>query len=324
MYNKGLNCRFKHTGRQGRSKNRIGFPRHIINRYEGTHLPMKKTYSGWDDWHGPWINYNHVIGLINKFVGKPYDKFIKVWHAKLKQVSEYIKQTYNLQRMIDLQYCNHRFYSVKFYVDNDGIIRKYKQDRRHRYRYELTKQQRNYNDNVKIPNLGVCKYDKWPYNLYKGGKTQPTLLGEFYVALSENVVKVPVYTCCAQLMIDYYHYSNDSEKFIKDKDLKFEEKKRRITETWIPIAGSPYFSNPITPNLDHQYVFKEIPNPGRANLINQLSIAISKGNIEEVNKLRDVIANTPKTKTIDVGYGKFYLFIKRADYEKQLKILHKT
>jgi len=323
MYNKGLNCRFKHTGRQGRSKNRIGFPRHIINRYEGTHLPMKKTYSGWDDWHGPWINYNHVIGLINKFVGKPYDKFIKVWHAKLKQVSEYIKQTYNLQRMIDLQYCNHRFYSVKFYVDNDGIIRKYKQDRRHRYRYELTKQQRKYNDSVKIPYLGVCKYDVSPYNLYRHGKTNPILLGEFYVALDGNVVKVPVYTCCAQLMIDY-HCAKDLDKFIEDRDLKLEEKKRRITETWIRIVSSPYFGNSITNNLDHQYIFKEVPNPERARLIRFLNAAISEGNTEEANKLRDIIANTPKTRAVDIGYGKFYLFVKRADYEKQLKILHKT
>ena len=323
MYNKGLNCRFKHTGRQGRSKNRIGFPRHIINRYEGTHLPMKKTYSGWDDWHGPWINYNHVIGLINKFVGKPYDKFIKVWHAKLKQVSEYIKQTYNLQRMIDLTYTNHKWRSVKFYVDTNGIIRKYPQSTRHRYRYELTKQQRKYNDSVKIPYLGVCKYDVSPYNLYKHGKTNPILLGEFYVALDGNVVKVPVYTCCAQLMIDYYCSSN-LDKFVEDRDLKLEEKKRRIIETWIRIVSSPYFGNSITNNLDHQYVFKEIPNPSRINLIKQLNIAIFTFDTKEENDLRDLIAKTPKTRTIDVGYGKFYLFIKRADYEKQLKILHKT
>jgi hypothetical protein len=285
---------------------------------------MKKTYSGWDDWHGPWINYNHVIGLINKFVGKPYDKFIKVWHAKLKQVSEYIKQIYNLQRMIDLTYSNHKWRSVKFYVDTNGIIRKYPQSTRHRYRYELTKQQRKYNDSVKIPYLGVCKSECTAYEFLRHhSKTNPILLGEFYVALDGNVVKVPVYTCCAQLMIDY-HCSSNLAKFIEDRDLKFEEKKRRIVETWIRIVSSPYFGNSITNNLDHQYVFKEIPNPGRISLIDQLSVAISKGNTEEANKLRDLIAVTPKTRTIDVGYGKFYLFVKRTDYEKQLKILHKT
>lgn len=320
MYNKGLNCKFKHAGRQGRSKNRIGFPRHIINRYEGTHLPMKKTYSGWDDWHGPWINYNHVIGLINKFVNKPYNKFLKVWHAKLKLASEHIRQTYSLRRIIDMEKVRHKVYSIEFYVDKDGIIRRYEQIARPRRRSQLTKYQRKYNDNVKIPYLGVCKYDVSPYNLYRHGKTQPILLGEFYVALEGNVVKVPVYTCCAQLMIDY-HCSSNLAKFIEDRDLKFEEKKRQITETWIRIVTSTYFGNPITNNLDHQYVFKEIPNPGRANLIRQLYTA---DNEEKANELRDLIAKTPKTKTIEVGYGKFYLFIKRADYEKQLKILHKT
>lgn len=321
MYNKALNCRYAHAGRQGRSKNRLRFPRHIIDRYEGTHLSMKKVH-GWCYWHKPWVNHKHVIGLINKFVGKPYDKFIQVWHAKLSTVNEYIKQTYNLERVIDMEMSKHKVYSIKFYVDENGIIRKYKRSPR-RYRFELTKQQRKYNDNVKIPNLGVCKYDVSPYNLYRHGKTNPILLGEFYVALEGNVVKVPVYTCCAQLMVDYYR-SDNLAKFIEDRDLKIEEKKRRIIETWIRIITSPYFGNYITNNLDHQYIFNEIPNPGRINLINQLSIAISKGNTEEANSLRDLIARTPKTKTVDVGYGKFYLFVKRADYEKQLKILHKT
>ena len=254
-------------------------------------------------------------------MNKPYNKFLKVWHAKLKLTSEYIRQTYSLRRIIDMEKVRHRIYSIEFYVDKDGIIRRYEQTSKPRPRSHLTKYQRRYNDNVKIPYLGVCKYDV--SNLYRHSKTNPILLGEFYVALERNVVKVPVYTCCSQLMIDY-HCSSNLAKFIEDRDLKFEEKKRRITETWIPITSSPYFGNPITANLEGQYVFKEIPNPGRANLINQLSIAISKGNTEEINKLRDIIANTPKTKTIDVGYGKFYLFIKRADYEKQLKILHKT
>lgn len=322
MYNKALNCRYAHAGRQGRSKNRLRFPRHIIDRYEGTHLSMKKVH-GWNYWHKPWVNHKHVIGLINKFVGKSYDKFIQVWHAKLSTVNEYIKQTYNLQRVIDLTYTNHKWRSVKFYVDANGVIRKYKQDARRRYRYQLTKQQRRYNDSVKIPYLGVCKYDVSPYNLYRHGKTNPILLGEFYVALEGNVVKVPVYTCCAQLMVDYYR-SNNLEKFIEDRDLRLEEKKRRIIETWIRIVTSPYFGNSITNNLDHQYIFKEIPNPSRIDLIKQLNIAISVGDAEEENNLRNLIAKTPKTKTVDIGYGKFYLFIKRADYEKQLKIFHKT
>lgn len=321
MYNKALNCRFKHTGRQGRSKNRIGFPRHIINRYEGTHLPMKKTYSGWDDWHGPWINYNHVIGLINKFVNKPYSKFLKVWHAKLKLASEHIRQTYSLRRIIDMEKVRHKVYSIEFYVDKNDIIRRYEQIARPRRRSQLTKYQRKYNDNVKIPYLGVCKSEYTSYEFLRGhSKTNPILLGDFYVALEGNVVKVPVYTCCAQLMIDYYHSSNLA-KFIEDRDLKFEEKKRRIIETWIRIVTHPYFGNSITLNLEGQHIFKEIPNPERADFIRQLYTA---GNVEKENELKDLIAKTPKTKTIDIGYGKFYLFIKRADYEKQLKILHKT
>lgn len=318
MYNKGLNCRFKHTGRQGRSKNRIGFPRHIINRYEGTHLSMRPKET-WPEYRCPWPNMKHVEGLINKFVGKPYNKFLKVWHAKLEHVDARIKDSFSLKRVIDPEPMQHRFYSVKYYIDKNGLIQKYKVEPR-KYRYGLTKKQRRYNDNVKIPYLGVCKYDVSPYNLYRHDKTNPILLGEFYVALEENVVKVPVYTCRAQLMIDYY-YAKDLDKFVEDRDLKFEEKKRRIVETWIRIVSSPYFGNPITNDLDHQCVFKEIPNPDRANLIRKLYTA---GNEERANELKKLIAKTPKTRTINVGYGKFYLFVKRADYEKQLKILHKT
>lgn len=325
MYNKALNCRFKHTGRQGRSKRRIGFPRHIINRYEGTHLPMKKTYSGWDDWHGPWINYNHVIGLINRFVNKPYNEFLKVWHAKLRSVSECIRQTYSLRRIIDMEKVRHRVYSLEFYVDKDGIIRRYEQTSRPRYRSQLTKYQRKYNDSVKIPNLGVCKSEHTAYEFLRHhSKTNPILLGDFYVALEGNVVKVPVYTCCSQLMIDYYNAKKLSE-YIEDRDLKLEEKKRRITESWLPIKPTNYWnSNPISLNLEHQYIFKEIPNPERARLIRFLNTAISEGNTEEANKLRDIIVNTPKTRAVDIGYGKFYLFVKKVDYEKQLKILRES
>ncbi len=325
MYNKALNCKFKHTGRQGRSKNKIRFPRHIINRYEGTHLPMKKTYSGWDDWYGPWINYNHVIGLINKFVNKPYNKFLKVWHAKLKLTSEYIRQTYSLRRIIDMEKVRHKVYSIEFYIDKDGIIRRYEQTSRPRRRSHLTKHQRKYNDNVKIPNLGVCKRaDREDYAWARNhSKQNPIMLGEFYVHFDDGTIKIPVYTCCSTLMKDY-HCSNNLEKFIEDNDLKLEEKKRRMTETWIPIASSPYFGNPITADLEGQYIFKEIPNPGRASLIRQLNVAIFTYDTKEENDLREIIKKTPETKTIDVGYGKFYLFIKRADYEKQLKILHET
>lgn len=314
MYNKALNCRFKHAGRQGRSKHKLRFPRHIINRYEGTHLSMRPKET-WPEYRCPWPNMKHVKGLINKFVGKPYNKFLKVWHAKLEHVDARIKDSFSLKRVIDPEPIQHRFYSVRYYIDENGLIQKYKVEPRHKYRYKLTKQQRRYNDSVKIPNLGVCKYDVSPYNLYKHGKTNPILLGDFYVALEGNVVKVPVYTCCSQLMIDYHHADNLS-KFIEDNDLKLEEKKRQITETWIRIVNHSYFGNSITNNLDHQYIFKEIPNPSRANLIKQLHIAISVGDTEEVDKLRDVITNTPKTKTIDVGYGKFYLFVKRKDIEK--------
>lgn len=318
MYNKGLNCRFKHAGRQGRSKNKLRFPRHIINRYEGTHLPMKKTYSGWDEWHGPWINYHHVNGLINKFVGKPYDKFIKVWHAKLKKASEYIRQTYSLQSRIDLKPTTHRWYSVKFYVDSNGIIRKYPQNVRHRYRSELTKHQRKCNDNVKIPNLGVCKNSS-PYNyefLNYHSKQNPIMLGEFYVCFADGTVKVPVYTCCQELMISYYNASN-IEDFIRDRDLKYEEKKRNITNTWIPIKRNPWFSNPITKNLDGQHIFVQVPNNSRRRLMETLASAIrNKLDDKDIERLKNTIARTPITETRDIGYGNFYLFVKRKDIEK--------
>lgn len=317
MYNKGLNCRFKHAGRQGRSKNKLRFPRHIINRYEGTHLPMKKTYSGWDEWHGPWINYHHVNGLINKFVGKPYDKFIKVWHAKLKKVSEYIRQTYSLQSRIDLKPTTHRWYSVKFYVDSNGIIRKYPQNVRHRYRSELTKHQRKYNDNVKIPNLGICRRaDREDYPFARNhSKQNPIMLGEFYVPIDNTTIKVPVYTCCSNLMIDY-HGARDVNEYVKDKDFKVEQKKRNLTETWVPIKSNPWFGNPISLNLDHQYVFVEVPNKRREMATKEYYIAASLGETEKVEELRTKIARMPRTVNINVGYGNFYLFVKRKDIEK--------
>lgn len=316
MYNKGLNCRSKHSGRQGRTKNKLRFPRHIINRYEGTHLGMHPIDT-WSEYKWTWPNMKHVKGLINKFIGKPYNKFLKVWHAKIKSIDERIKSEFNLKRVIDPEPIQHRFYSVKYYIDENGLIQKYKADRRHRYRYELTKHQRRYNDNVKIPNLGVCKrVDREDYAWARNhSKQNPIMLGEFYVYFTDRTVKVPVYTCNSNLMLEYYR-AKDLNEFIKDRDFKLEEKKRTLTEIWSPIKECPYFGNPISSSLDGQYIFTEVPNKYREMYIKEYNIALSIGDVERANELEIRIARTPKTNKVDIGYGKFYLFVKRKDIEK--------
>lgn len=316
MYNKGLNCRFKHAGRQGRSKNKLRFPRHIINRYEGTHLGMRPREM-WPEYRCPWPNMKHVKGLLNKFVGKPYNKFLNVWHAKLKHVDSRIKNPFNLKRVIDPEPMTHRIYSVSYYIDNNGLIQKYKAERRHRYRYELTKHQRKYNDNVKIPNLGICRRaDREDHPFARNhSKQNPIMLGEFYVPINNTTIKVPVYTCCSNLMIDY-HRARDVNEYVKDKDFKVEQKKRNLTETWVPIKSNPWFGNPISLNLDHQYVFVEVPNKRREMATKEYYIAASLGETEKVEELRIKIARMPRTVNINVGYGNFYLFVKRKDIEK--------
>ncbi len=314
MYNKALNCRFKHTGRQGRSKHKLRFPRHIINRYEGTHLSMRPKET-WPEYRCPWPNMKHVKGLINKFIGKPYNKFLKVWHAKLEHVDARIKNSFSLKRVIDPEPMQHRFYSVKYYIDKNGLIQKYKVEPRRKYK--LTKQQRRYNDNIKIPNLGVCKRadredNTWARN---HSKQNPIMLGEFYVYFADGTVKVPVYTCCSNLMVEYYR-AKDLNEFIKDRDFKLEEKKRILTEIWVPIKECPYFGNPISHNLEGQYIFTEVPNKYREMYIREYNIALSIGNVERAETLKMRIARTPKTNKVDIGYGKFYLFVKRKDIEK--------
>lgn len=316
MYNKELNCRFKHAGRQGRSKNKLRFPRHIINRYEGTHLSMRPKET-WPEYRCPWPNMKHVKGLINKFIGKPYSKFLKVWHAKLEHVDARIKSTFDLKRVIDPEQIQHKYYSIKYYIDDNGLIQKYKENRSHKYRYELTKHQRKYNDSVKIPNLGVCRrIDREDYEWARNhSKLNPIRLGEFYVCLDKVTIKIPIYTCCSNLMLKYYR-AQDISEFIKDRDFKLEEKKRTLTEIWVPIKTSPWFGNPISRNLQGQYIYVDVPNKYRESAIRDYSVAVSTCDNERAEALKAKIETMPKTNKLNVGYGAFYLFVKRKDIEK--------
>ena len=65
----------------------------MMNKYEGTHLGMSRRWTHKSgptstQWCKRWKNYGevprkYIIGLLNKFVGKPYIDFINEYNHKL-------------------------------------------------------------------------------------------------------------------------------------------------------------------------------------------------------------------------------------------------
>ena len=80
------------SGKKGGSQ----YPRHAMNLFEGTHLSMKKKIvnkigdlSSGSNRQGAILHSKYIIGLLNKFVGKSYKDFRRIYDSKIKNIKKY-------------------------------------------------------------------------------------------------------------------------------------------------------------------------------------------------------------------------------------------
>ena len=337
-------------GKKGGSQ----YPRHTMNLFEGTHLSMKKkiinksgdVFIG-SNYQGAILHSKYIIGLLNKFVGKSYKDFKRVYDNKIKNIKKYDIRWSRLEDYLhkEPKTC---YFKQEFYIDENGLIQRCKLLSRYNIGGpRLTKSQIKYNERVKIPDLGVCRtdpndrvtknwfgqYDNDRFPLHHN-KRYPILLGTFWVVINKKVMRLPVYTYNSYSSIEYFNYREsfyDYETW-KYKIISFEEyiskydkitKKniKQIVKDWIPVHSK------ISSKCYGQDYWITVENPDIAEYYQEIGICMkiiknnpeSKDEMEaKISEIRERINVLPPMATINMGYGKFYLFVKRYDYELAL------
>lgn len=344
MSEKNWTCKYTHHGR----RNGEGFPRHALKDFEGTHISMgmlrsyKSKYS-WDYRNYPEIQRKYIIGLLDKYVGKSYDDFKLAFDQRTK----------NLYKKYPIEWCKisdylfdkpTELYRRSFYLDKNNIIRRCKKLKYKTWKLPtLTKTQRHFNERVKFPEWGQVRTDSRfdvnndpsYINSYMPDKfREPLLLGTFYVVVNEKVCKLPVYTCNKEIFKIYSTYRDekwDSKKrrYIKTPFWKSDAwncklinpaKRKKISEQWLPV--NVY----ALPKLKHDF-WCEAKHKDRYNLEERIENLNNKINttldfnirlelIGDRNKLIHQLNELPETACYNLGYGRYYPFVKVSDYEK--------
>jgi hypothetical protein len=344
MSEKKWSCKWRHAGHGGRKNhcdNSSQFPRQKINKYEGTHLGMCNRLGEniWRDNYA-WLDKKYILGLLKKYVNQPFNNFKKVFDEKVKPIKHKLHS-------IDLGYYfeneeTKSYWRPLYYIDDKGYLRKCPQVKRHRNRVTLTKRQLNYNKRVKVPNWGQVRTDPklavgsnswYPWSkIMPPQYRQPLLLGEFYVRYNDEIVKLPVYTCNTDIFTSYYNY-RDSEwdsklqKYVKIPFWKakwgysqYSEKKRLLlTKEWAPVTVNGldwtqdcWVRMKNVTFCDYQEKLKTYTNK-----LQDETDPIERRRIEtEIEYYQERLEKTPEYATYNMGYGKYYTFIRKADYGK--------
>ena len=340
-------------GKKGGSQ----YPRHTMNLFEGTHLSMKKkivnkigdVYSG-DNYQGVILHSKYIIGLLNKFVGKSYKDFKRVYDNKIKNIKKYNVYWSKLEDYLNKEpkIC---YFKQEFYIDENGLIQRCKLISRYNIGGpRLTKSQIRYNERVKIPNLGVCRTDprcrvtkNWreQYNddefPIHHNKRYPILLGIFWVVINKKVLRLPVYTYNSDYSIEYFNYRESfydykTRKYVTipfedyvpeyaKRDKTIQKNRKQIVKDWIPVHYK------ISSKCYGQDYWVTVENPDFDEYRQEIVICMkiiennpeSKDEMEaKISEIRERMNVLPPMATINMGYGKFYLFVKRYDYELAL------
>ena len=337
-------------GKKGGSQ----YPRHTMNLFEGTHLSMKKkiinksgdVFIG-SNYQGAILHSKYIIGLLNKFVGKSYKDFKRVYDNKIKNIKKYDIRWSRLEDYLhkEPKTC---YFKQEFYIDENGLIQRCKLLSRYNIGGpRLTKSQIKYNERVKIPDLGVCRtdpndrvtknwfgqYDNDRFPLHHN-KRYPILLGTFWVIVNEKVMRLPVYTYNSYSSIEYFNYRESFydyktwkyatisfEEYISKYDKIIQKNIKQIVKDWIPVHSK------ISSKCYGQDYWITVENPDIAEYYQEIGICMkiiknnpeSKDEMEaKISEIRERINVLPPMATINMGYGKFYLFVKRHDYELAL------
>ena len=337
-------------GKKGGSQ----YPRHTMNLFEGTHLSMKKkiinksgdVFIG-SNYQGAILHSKYIIGLLNKFVGKSYKDFKRVYDNKIKNIKKYDIRWSRLEDYLhkEPKTC---YFKQEFYIDENGLIGRCKLLSRYNIGGpRLTKSQIKYNERVKIPDLGVCRtdpndrvtknwfgqYDNDRFPLHHN-KRYPILLGTFWVVINKKVMRLPVYTYNSDSSIEYFNYRESFydyktwkyatisfEEYINKYDKIIQKNIKQIVKDWIPVHSK------ISSKCYGQDYWITVENPDIAEYYQEIGICMkiiknnpeSKDEMEaKISEIRERINVLPPMATINMGYGKFYLFVKRYDYELAL------
>ena len=171
-----------------------------------------------------------------------------------------------------------------------------------------------YDQNVSASNLLVRNN---PVNLLD--MYQPNTISDISSLVDSDTTKLLFYNLHKYINIPYEQYKYPSE----ERDIKLYEKRLRIIKDWIPIRVYPYNK------LKGQDCWVYLSNYRIDEL--KTSIDIYKkliqekqfsSNIEayekEILKAQEELENIPEKQYYNMGYGKFYLFVKRSDFEREV------
>lgn len=291
MSNKSWSIKYSSDGRRSRYHRGKGFPRNAMKYYEGSHLGMRKrmaskshldTAWGYREGSPPYIQAKYIVGLLNKFVGQPYSKFIKTFTDKAKHLlKKYGINIAVVKRFIDFEGKLSKYQTPKFYIDNEGIVRRKPDAPRRKLTAELVYANRM----IQIPNFGRARDSE--YGPLKEKFRKPLLLGEFYVKIGREMPKVPVYTL-----------GNPEDKESSDwvkVDLQGPPKRQ---EYYISVKNNIV--------EDYQKVLED-------------TIENNPEDVATINYIEKALRSMPEYILRDVGYGWYYPAVKREEYEKWLK-----
>lgn len=335
-----------HRGRHQRAGKE--FPRHAMQYFEGSHLSMRKrmwskSNPGTTYRRGPYLHCKYIIGLLNKYVGKTYEEFKLAFDLKLKKLKGYDLDAYRTLKYYLEDEPREFYHRQTFYIDKEGFIRKNKQIKRKFFR-TLPKKLYNYNERVKIPNFGAARQTRHRYFYdnydYVNEVKRPLLLGEFYLNIDGDYVKLPVYTCCLEMYRDYYNYCKNSysysdwnpklKKYIKSpfwesryvswgRDAKMVKKAYNLTQKWkvATVYGMDQKQDFWIRAKNLEYEDLENTLNHDINELKKTTDPLDKSRLEERIEInREKLEKTPKELPYNIGYGQFYTFYKVEDYER--------
>lgn len=335
-----------------KTKNPSWFPRHWMKYYEGTHLGMRRhllksgPVSKRDNYS--YVKSSVIVAIINKFIGKPYSDLCRKLNEKFKECKTNFEKDVDDELgwyfQFDVTPIWRRKYA-DYYIDDNGNVQKTQplpSDTP-----KLTKDQKNWNRNQKIPNWGaVCEPRKWQTEPYsecescnegdpiegsnKGEFYKPKLIGEFWCIVQNQVLKLPVYH--VPKAYEYFRWIENARWRISNSSSKYsylfregmgKEEAEKLEQDW--IRPHIEFTHGIRANtFFYQSCKVSVPNP-RINILkkdiaylknNELSDGWSRGT--SVEELEAKLANEPEVVLYEAGYGKLCPLVKRSDYENEL------
>lgn len=189
-------------GKHGRkTRNPSYFPRHEINKYEGTHLPMsgsvyKKYRRRYKD---AYPRGNQLIKFIESWVGRKFDDFFSDFSDKVNETGT----SHTPYELVSDHFANYadgwRYRWCDFTVDEEGIIRETEEKNRHfnlkrlSHYPKLNKRHIAWNDEEWAKACERIGNPECRYGRHVSGFKHPYCIGEYYIIKDRRIVKKPVY-----------------------------------------------------------------------------------------------------------------------------------